>query len=261
MSKKSKTRFIVRVNGLDRELLNIRQQNGGAYPNSLRISLNHARFYTGSPFHGEEIQQQYYSVHESPTSKGNLIHQTIELKNGAAFESRHFSFGIANSRFAPVSCSIPADLRIDDYARDLSRPRDDVRCIGEFDATKGNIIWALVISGVGVELKVPPGFYMNYAFADFAIFRINLLWTFVGIAPTSAGNRVHFLTDLVTAKGVPRSDAAKLQVGMVEGVPAEGALLDCLSSAMALYQAEAHAKSAFERKFLEGITGPRPFAY
>ncbi len=260
MGKKAKTRFVVSVDGQLRELISVREQRGGKYPTTIRINFRHGEFLRDGADR-IPIANQYYSVHESPNSDGNLLHQTIELANGMAIDTPHFSLGIGQGRFALLMTSIPPDLRKERYSVKRRTAKDTLIEMGRFDPERGNIVWSLVISGTSVPLDL-TSLGLNSSYADFSSFRVTVIWSFIGIRPTADGDRLHFLTGLPGVKGQSHGHP-QLSVAAVDG--ADAAEVDSLVYAsIAMFHSTALDKLPYtgpQRRLLESVTSPRSIPY
>lgn len=260
MSYKPKTRFLISTGGELRELFSVREQRGGEYPTTLRININHGKFYrdgkTKIP-----IKNQYYSIHPSPNSPGNFIHQTIELENGTTLDSPHFSLGIPLGKFAFIMSSLPARLDIEHYKTKVRAGKDTIIKMGEFDINRGNIIWSIFVSQCGVEIRLGSNQF-NVAYADFTEFRVTVLWSFIGIRPDGDGDRLHSITDSFGIKG-QKSSSFPFKIKSVEGVGTATAEQQARKATIYLHSVAVSRLQLgeFERRFCQQTTTPRAAAY
>lgn len=194
MSGEKKTRFVVELDGQDREIFSVMQRSN----DDLIISIKSAALFED----GTEIIYQRYSVHVSPNSSppSHLLKHSLLLADGREITSTQLRYKEPYDFRAPLYAHVTHSLEPEKY---ISKPRSRDTTIRIYDGDIGKLTLFYAVSVTATGASFPA-----FADCELALQKIPFnsfdLYVVSGLFPVPAihhGRLCHAMTSMPRTNG------------------------------------------------------------
>ena len=174
---KPKSRFVVTTGGKPRLLMSIRE----LADKSLAIIPRSSEYHMDRDVDRPSIVEHHYSVHNSPRANLNTFNDTVTLNDGRKKYAKFFSEAIYNDKFCFLfSRSVPNVIL--PHFDVVSRPRDRVVNLGEYDCTRTTLVYSAIVSRAGKDLRTLPNWRAHVKYIDFELYRVSLIYSLLNLS-------------------------------------------------------------------------------
>jgi len=175
---KAKTRFVIDVDGVDRQLFSVRERGHG----DLVLLINGPSVNAFSPEDRETVIERHISVHRSPSSPTFTMNHTL-ITDGRGKTSRVASVLPSESGLVwPLIGNLAFPMRDPRFVL-RARNGDRVVRLGKYNPTGNTLLYFIIVADpTGAARFVPFKNSMRSARADFEHFTIFVLWAYIGMS-------------------------------------------------------------------------------
>lgn len=206
---KPKTRLVIAVDGVDREILSLREHADGGILVAMKKSLN-GELPRPTGTLSIPLVEERLTIHPSPKSDGYLFTSTVRTSDGSLQRGAAMIYPDEDRLTWPLYGRRCADLTARHYVS-MPRKRDAVVSLGSYNPQSANLVYFVVVTHSGEHL--PEDLEMIFIVENRDVFSVLTL-------PFMKFN-LHVLYCYMAAPSYPQSDIALFQTSprRLNGVP------------------------------------------
>ena len=171
-------------------LLSVRELKDG----SLALLPRSSKFHMDRDVDRPQIVEHHYSVHNSPHTFLNTFKDTFTLDDGRKKSVKFLSAAIKNDKFCLLFSRTVPNLTPPHF--DVpNNQRDMLVSLGKYNYTKTTLVYSVVVSRAGRNLRTLEHWGAHVKHIDFTLYRVSLIYSLLNLpspAECAIGMRASF---------------------------------------------------------------------